>query len=365
MSTIQGNLAALAKEYDAAHARAGKLKERSGKGARKAENLEQDVDSATGQWESQAPYVFEQLQAVDESRFNHLRDVLTQFQTHEVDQVERSRRTAEQVLNVLLNINTADEVKAFSLRNTGSAGAPTGRARRRESRAMPSMNSLAPPTTAPRPRTPVRDGSIIDSSPSESRDGYGGYSLVLTMVLVHEEKKSRFSGIKRLGTVLNRRKSTVPSLPRPSPSKSRSAARLGSETDLTEGLHQTRTSATTDRIRDQAFAPLPPVPKISDAAGRPSSSDQGSINADRGDHSSPIHPVMNGVSRTKNLPPHQSQFQPSHPPSQSQPTQSTSQYQPPQPTLQYQQTTQQTQPTVVTSPPVETPAQVWVQTRSQ
>ena len=169
ISTIQGNLAALAKDYDAAQSKVGKLK--GGRGARKAENAEQDVESTTSQWESQAPYVFETLQAVDESRFNHLRDVLTQFQTHEVDQVERSRRTAEQVLNALLNVNTADEIKAFSLQNSGGT-APAARARsrpeRRESRAAPVSNNLAPPTLTPRPRTPNRDESAFErTSPSE------------------------------------------------------------------------------------------------------------------------------------------------------------------------------------------------------
>lgn len=83
------------------------------------------TDGAMGQWNSQAPFIMEQLQAADESRCNHLRDVLTQYQTHEIDQVERNRLTAEQCLNVLLTVETADEIKLFSVRNVRDIGAST------------------------------------------------------------------------------------------------------------------------------------------------------------------------------------------------------------------------------------------------
>lgn len=106
MSTIQGNLAAMAREIENAQKRKAK-----GKGSG-------DLESAQSQWDNQAPYVFETLQAVDETRLNHLRDVLTQFQTHEVDQIERNRVAAEQCLNVLLTVETADEIKTFALRTT-------------------------------------------------------------------------------------------------------------------------------------------------------------------------------------------------------------------------------------------------------
>lgn len=117
MSTIGGNLAAMAKEIDGANKKAEKLRDKGAKAsAGKVANASSDVENAMSQWESQAPYVFEQLQAADESRVNVLRDILTQFQTHEVDQVERSRVTAEQCLHAVLNIETADEIKTFALR---------------------------------------------------------------------------------------------------------------------------------------------------------------------------------------------------------------------------------------------------------
>src|SRR5271154_3498333 len=123
MSTIQGNLASLAKDLDKAQSKADKLKDKSGKtSADKVANINSSVDDASQQWESQAPYVFEQLQSLDETRVNFLRDALTQFQTHEVDQVERNRTSAESCLNALLNIETADEIKAFAAKISGGTG---------------------------------------------------------------------------------------------------------------------------------------------------------------------------------------------------------------------------------------------------
>lgn len=122
MSTIQGNLGAVAKELDAAQKRA----ERMSAGKSSASKVAEAISSAEAidrEWQNQAPYVFEQLQALDENRVNHLRDVLTQLETHEVDQVERSRVSAESCLNTLLNVDTKEEISAFVART--SAGLPT------------------------------------------------------------------------------------------------------------------------------------------------------------------------------------------------------------------------------------------------
>lgn len=139
MSTIQGNLASMARDVDNAQKKTDRNKDRSRSG-----NANSELGNAQSQWDSQAPYVFETLQAVDETRLNHLRDVLTQFQTHEVDQVERNRVTAEQCLNVLLNVETADEIKTFAIRKSEHPG--PDRVRSRQSTAAgPSFGSPATP----------------------------------------------------------------------------------------------------------------------------------------------------------------------------------------------------------------------------
>lgn len=153
MSTIGGNLASVARDVENAQKKSDKLKDKGGKAATgKVANAASDVESAMSQWDSQAPYVFEKLQAVDESRCNHLRDVLTQLQTHEVDQVERNRVTAEQCLNALLNVETADEIKTFTLRVL--SGKP-GLERQRSNRPAAPSSSLAPST----PTRNIDDGA--------------------------------------------------------------------------------------------------------------------------------------------------------------------------------------------------------------
>lgn len=165
ISTIQGNLAAVAKDLDGAQKKAQKLA--GGKSnANKVANASSDVDVANQAWESQAPYVFEQLQALDESRVNHLRDVLTQFETHEVDLVERNRITAESCLNALLNVNTADEISTFVARNAGADQSVP----QRPSRSATTGNSTPDPAPAPIPAatspptlTPSRERSRQDN----------------------------------------------------------------------------------------------------------------------------------------------------------------------------------------------------------
>ena len=160
MSAVQSNLAAMAREIEVAQKKTDKLREKGGKvSAGKVAVASSELESATQQWESQAPFIFERLQALDESRLNHLRDVLTQLETHEVDQVERNRQTAESCLNVLLNVETADEIKAFSIRARG--GRPSA-APRQKSRGATESTLSRPPT------------ALVDDGASERSGTSGG-----------------------------------------------------------------------------------------------------------------------------------------------------------------------------------------------
>jgi hypothetical protein len=168
MGNISGNLSTLARDIDTAQKKVTKLRDKGSKAkASSVADAAQDVEKAEVQWDSQAPFVFEQLQAVDETRLNHLRDVLTQFQTHEVDQVERSRITAEDTLNTLLTIETADEIQTWALRmRSGDLPHPS---RKLSSAGTPTRN-LAPP---PGPTSP----SIADDNRSQ-KSGSGMYLLL-------------------------------------------------------------------------------------------------------------------------------------------------------------------------------------------
>lgn len=209
MSTISGNLAAMSREIDTTKKKAEKLREKGAKAKASAvASAVADVENATLQWESQAPYVFEKLQAVDESRLNHLRDVLTQFQTHEVDQVERNRISAEETLNVLLNIETADEIQTWALRMR-SGEKPPPASRKGSSAATPSRN-LAPPPPMPPPPSIHADDDQSQKSGS-----------------VPETKHSS-NPLKRFGTVLNRRRQSMHPYGRQSSPERKSASNLSS-----------------------------------------------------------------------------------------------------------------------------------------
>ncbi|KAL8973859.1 MAG: hypothetical protein Q9197_001894 [Variospora fuerteventurae] len=194
MSTIQGNLTAVAKELDAAQKRADRM---SG-GKASANKVAEAISSAEAidrEWQSQAPYVFEQLQALDENRVNHLRDVLTQLETHEVDQVERSRISAESCLNTLLNVDTKEEISAFVARI--SAGLPTIQPNTRSRTA--SGNVLS--TTTPSRAQDDRASEISATSEGALRSS----SVAGPPPPTPESKPQRF-GLRRLGTVMGRRK---------------------------------------------------------------------------------------------------------------------------------------------------------------
>lgn len=118
-NNVLGNIQAIAKELDNAQKKSEKLAGKGGKAdSGKVATAASGVENALNQWESQAPYVFERLQATDEARVDHLRNVLTQYQTHIIEAGSALSGSAEDSLNALLNIQTADEIKTFAMKST-------------------------------------------------------------------------------------------------------------------------------------------------------------------------------------------------------------------------------------------------------
>ncbi|KAI5193668.1 hypothetical protein E4T39_08852 [Aureobasidium subglaciale] len=181
MSTIQGNLTSMARDVENAQKKSERL---NNKGSNNAGRADSELEGAQSQWSSQAPYVFESLQSLDESRLNHLRDVLTQFQTHEIDAIEKTRVSAESVLNILLNIETADEIKTYALRVASGDIVPKEKPRSRQS-------SFIPPSLAP--STHHDDSASVRSGPAPTDQ-------------LPEPKGKQKGGLKRLGTLLGRNK---------------------------------------------------------------------------------------------------------------------------------------------------------------
>ncbi|KAK4237330.1 Muniscin C-terminal mu homology domain-containing protein [Achaetomium macrosporum] len=180
--TISANLQSMAKELDDAAEKSEKLSKKGARAnAQKVDQAAARLESATQQWESQAPFIFETLQALDEERINHLRDVLTQFETHEVDQATRTQAAAEEVLNVMLEVNTAQEIQNFVQRTT--AGKPKVERR-----------------STSRQQTPVGPSA---ASPSVTGDDISEHSA-------HRDNPPEASKLRsRFGTMLSRRRQSI------------------------------------------------------------------------------------------------------------------------------------------------------------
>lgn len=183
MSTMQGNLSSMAKELQDAQEKSNKLSRKGGKAsAQKVDQASSKLQAAEQQWDSQAPFIYESLQALDERRLNHLRDVLTQFETHQADQVERNRITIEQAVSSLLEVDTAQEIRDWS--SKAVAGNPiTERKARQLSRTessaggattppIPSVSTMPPPAT---PRSTNTDNQSEHSTRPEKGMSWSQY----------------------------------------------------------------------------------------------------------------------------------------------------------------------------------------------
>jgi hypothetical protein len=175
MPGIQSNLAGLAKSIEAAQDKVEKAKKKSTKNPKQLASAVAAAEEVSQQWESRAPFVFEQLQAADEGRLNHLRDVLTQLETHEVDQVERGRQAAESCLNVLLNVQTADEIQTFAAKMKGnripaSPAVPRGEPPLPETPPAPAQSAFETPTSTPlAPPSRIHDDASSERSERSER----------------------------------------------------------------------------------------------------------------------------------------------------------------------------------------------------
>lgn len=161
---MESTLAAAAKAFDSAEEKSEKVKRRGPKAKpQQVAEAANAVANTTGEWESQAPFAFEKFQAADESRCNHLRDVLTTWQTLELDQAQRNMQAVEATLNAILDINTSDEIKGFA--NKVTAGKP----------AIERLRSRTGSSSGP-PNMPSTPSIVTDDSVSVQSSGSGGAS---------------------------------------------------------------------------------------------------------------------------------------------------------------------------------------------
>ncbi|KAI9152147.1 Cytoskeletal protein syp1 [Paramyrothecium foliicola] len=257
MNTISANLGTMARDLEDAQDKIDKLTRKGGKAnTQKVEAATARLESATQQWQSQAPFIFETLQALDESRVNQLRDVLTQYQTHEADAAQQTQDHAAATLAIMIEISTDTEVLSFAQKITGGKVRAPTRTSTRQSSVVGTQSSTTPqlpptpniPSVAP---TPIPPTPIDDDNASEHNS------------LPPEPKSaSRSSRLGRIGTVFGRRRQSMvggfnqlsPSKP-PAPgfgrigsSHSRVSPRTSS-TNLNESSHLSSLAETPDADR--------------------------------------------------------------------------------------------------------------------
>jgi len=99
--------------------------------------------------------MFEKLQLLDETRLNHLRDVFTQYETFHTDLNERGAKNVQQILDVILEIKTEEEISSWARANISGKSITERSARQLStagsgSTAPPPAASITPSSPAPR-----------------------------------------------------------------------------------------------------------------------------------------------------------------------------------------------------------------------
>ncbi|ATY62590.1 Fes CIP4 domain-containing [Cordyceps militaris] len=203
ISTISANLTYLGKDLEDARDKADKLSKKAAKtSAQKLDTASARLESAQQEWDSQAPFVFETLQALDESRVNQLRDVLTQYQTHESDQAHRTQAIAGETLAITIEIETESEIRGFVQGTIGDRPlAPTRSSTRRSSVGVPANHaSQAPATPASVSRENTMHNNNITPTPSVPQ------SVPEEDTFDQSPAPQKESKLRRLGTILGGRR---------------------------------------------------------------------------------------------------------------------------------------------------------------
>ncbi|KAJ4115147.1 Suppressor of Profilin deletion [Fusarium oxysporum] len=275
MNTMSSNLTTMAKDLEESQNQVDKLTKKGGRAnTSKVDAASSKLESATGQWESQAPFIFESLQALDESRVNNLRDLLTQYQTHESDSAGRVQENAMETLALMLEIDTEKEIQSFVHRATaGKAKLPTRTSTRQSSFAGTTPSTPVPPSTADSTNLPAPSAHTSSPAPVPApASSHAGDDDISENNSVPQEKPG--GKLRRLGTMFGgrRRQSMHAGFGQLSPGKlGPSFGRLG-----------------TKHHRLSSLAETPDVPKLPNSE----------TDSPRPDAS---HENTNGVSHNENL----------------------------------------------------------------
>ncbi|EFQ97846.1 hypothetical protein MGYG_00882 [Nannizzia gypsea CBS 118893] len=280
MASIQNDLASLAKTLEAAQKKLDKIKDKGPKHASKVPSAQAAVDDAKS------------FRAVDEHRVNNLRDILTQYQTHETDHVERSRQAVESSLNSLLNIEAGEEVRTYVSKKSGgrlpSEVAPSTPATASPRQETPTSPKPTPPVTEPLPSPPP----IHDDNASQ-RSGTSAQRRP-SLQQAPEPRHTAFGGLKRLGTVMGRRKSMIVPSTGPPEKKFRSPFTTFRRTDPSRNFQQMDESEghngleavtsmesqrpSSSALNESVFIDSPPLPVSNDIPEEPAAEESATMN---------------------------------------------------------------------------------------
>ncbi|KAF5644586.1 SYP1 with a potential role in actin cytoskeletal organization [Fusarium sp. NRRL 52700] len=268
MNTMSSNLSTMARDLEESQNQVDKLTKKGGRAnTSKVDAASSKLESATGQWESQAPFIFESLQALDESRVNNLRDLLTQYQTHESDSAGRVQENAMETLALMLEIDTEKEIQSFVHRATaGKAKLPTRTSTRQSSVAGTTPSTPVPPSTADSTNLPAQSTHTSSPAPVPApTSSHAGDDDISEHNSVPQEKPG--GKLRRLGTMFGgrRRQSMHAGFGQLSPGKlGPSFGRMGTSHSQNDRGVSPRGSSNNlaEHHRLSSLAETPDVPKL-------------------------------------------------------------------------------------------------------
>jgi hypothetical protein len=268
MNTMSNNLSTMAKDLDESQNAVDKLTKKGGRAnTSKVESATSKLESATGQWESQAPFIFESLQALDESRVNNLRDLLTQYQTHESNSAQRVQENAMETLALMLEINTEKEIESFVHRATaGKAKLPTRNSTRQSSFAGTTPSTPVPPSTADSTNLPAQSAHTASPAPVTAPTSSHADDDMSETSMPQEKPGGK---LRRLGTMFGgrRRQSMHAGFGQLSPGKlGPSFGRLGTSHSQNDRGPSPRASSNNlqEHQRLSSLAETPDMPRVPD-----------------------------------------------------------------------------------------------------
>ncbi|OLL22803.1 Cytoskeletal protein syp1 [Neolecta irregularis DAH-3] len=130
MRHVESNIASLAKYVELAEGKVEKVKKKGKALPTKVEQVLESMSIVRGQWETEAPFVFERFQAIDERRLEFIKDIYHKYENLEIEQAKRKTEISDGVLLDIGNLSVKSEIDNYVQRSL-LLGDPTAAAKPR------------------------------------------------------------------------------------------------------------------------------------------------------------------------------------------------------------------------------------------